>query len=247
MKKKIIIADDNKTFLMYMGLLLKRFDFKVWPAEQGIEVLKLLHLVGADIVILDVHMELMDGLSTLRKIREDKRTANVPVIMVSSDLSRETEENCRKYGCFDYLRKPIKVNEVHASLQKCFFSDMGKNRRYLRTPYNGKVVVTHNGFEYKLYAETLSEGGIYIRKEDPLPVGSAVEVEVSLEGREPIQMKGTVIYIKKLFGDFLALSPGMAIVFEGQQEEEKQALRIFVEDLIARDIFEGQEEVLIKR
>jgi hypothetical protein len=47
MGKKIIVADDNRTFLMYMGLLLKRFDFEVFPAEDGLDVLRLIKLVGA--------------------------------------------------------------------------------------------------------------------------------------------------------------------------------------------------------
>lgn len=244
--KKIIIADDNKTFLMYLGLLLKRFDFKVIPAENGLEVLRLLRLAHADIVILDVHMKMMDGLTVLRHIKEDRQTSHIPVIMLSSDSNSELIDKCKQLGCFDYLRKPLKVDQLHDAVQRCFFSHMGTNRRHLRVHYKEKVVVAHNGTRLELYTETLSEGGMYIRKEEPLPVGSEVKITCPLGDRGSIELTGKVIYTKKLFGDFLTLPPGMAIVFNGLTEEDSKSLKLFIEDVIAKDIFESQQDKLFE-
>ncbi len=61
--KKILIADDNQTFLMYMGILLKRMGFTVIPAEDGLEVLKLLKIVEPDVIMLDIRLGTMDGAS----------------------------------------------------------------------------------------------------------------------------------------------------------------------------------------
>lgn len=245
--KTIIIADDNKTFLMYLGLLLKRFDFKVIPAENGLEVLRLLRIAQADIVILDVHMKMMDGLTVLRHIKEDRQTSHIPVIMLSSDSNPEFIEKCRQLGCFEYLKKPLKVDQLHDAVQKCFFSQMGRNRKHLRIQYNEKAVVVHNGSRFDLYAETLSEGGMYIRKEEPLPVGSEVRITCPLGGRGPIELTGKVIYIKKLFGDFLTLPPGMAVVFNDLKEEDSKSLKLYIEDVIAKDIFDSQQDNLFER
>jgi len=92
MSKKIILADDNRTFLMYIGLLLKRFGFKVIPAENGLEVLKLVKLIESDVVMLDVHMQMLDGLSVLRHIKGDKRVSHTlslwyPVIPAAKQYS----------------------------------------------------------------------------------------------------------------------------------------------------------------
>lgn len=245
--KKIIIADDNKTFLMYLGLLLKRFDFKVMPAENGLEVLRLLKLSTADLVILDFHMKVMDGLTALRAIREDRQTAQMPVIMVSYDADVETMDKCRELGCYDYLTKPLKIDQLHKSLQRCFFACKGTSRKYLRAPFNGKVVLTHQGTEYALYTETLSEGGMYVIKEDPLPVGSEVVVKCDLGERGEVSAKGNVIYTKKLFGDLLTLPPGMAIKFQGLTEEDACSLKFFIEDLMAREIFDSRNNGFFKR
>jgi len=247
MSKKIILADDNRTFLMYVGLLLKRFEFKVMPAESGMEVLKLLKLSEADAVILDIHMKNMDGFTVLRHIKEDKQTAHIPVIMVSIDSSSETIEKCMEMGCFDYLTKPIKIDKLHDVLQRCFFSHIGTNRKFLRAPFHKKVIITYRGKQHELYAETLSEGGVYIRKEKPFPISSEAEIELYLNEGGSIKLKGRVIYTKKLFGDFLTLPPGMAIEFTGLTEDDSRALKFYIEDLMARDILDGQEEKVIDR
>ncbi len=245
--KKIIIADDNKTFLMYLGLLLKRLDFGVMPADNGFDVLKLSRLAEADVIMLDVHMAALDGVAVLRHLKENKETAHIPVIMLSNDASSETIQKCSDLGCFDFLKKPLKVDKLHDTLQRCFFSQRGTTRRYLRVSYTQEVLVIHAGVEYRLYAETLSEGGIYVRKEDPLPVGTQVKVKCGLGERGAVQVKGSVIYTKKSAGDFLALPPGMAIAFEGLGAEEMTKLKNYIEDIMAKDIFESQKEDLFER
>lgn len=245
--KKIIIADDNRTFLMYLGLLLKRFDFEVMPVENGLEALRLLKLSKADLVVLDVHMKVMDGLTALRLIKEDKDTAQVPVIMVSYDSDDGIMDKCANLGCYDYLTKPLKIDRLHDSLQRCFFASKGTSRKYLRVPFNEKVVLSHKGTGYALYTETLSEGGMYIIKEDPLPVGSEVSVRCHLGDKGEIRVKGRVIYTKKLLGDFLTLPPGMAIKFQGLTDSDVETIKSFIEDHVARQIFDSGNNDLFKR
>jgi CheY-like chemotaxis protein len=245
--KKIIIADDNKTFLMYLGLLLKRLEFQVMPAENGFEVLRLARLAETDLVLLDIHMTGLDGYAVLRHLKEDAETSRIPVIMLSADAKDEAMERCRQLGCFDYLKKPLRVDQLHDSLQRCFFSENGTNRKHLRISFNKKVTLTHDGIEYELFTETLSEGGMYLRKEDPFAVGSEVVVQCSLGEKGSVSVKGNVIYTKKLFGDFLTLPPGMAIAFNGLSPEDGKALKGYIEDIMAKDIFESQGEELFKR
>ena len=241
MMKRILIADDNQTFLMYLGLLLKRMEFKVMPAENGLEVLRLLKLSKIDLVVLDVHMKTMDGVTALRFIKEDPQTADVPVMMISHDADSETAEKCRDLGCFDYLLKPLKIDALHESLQRCFFGGNGRSRKFLRAPFKGKVLLSHNGNEYPLYAETLSEGGMYVIKKDPLPAGSEVVVKCGLGKAVQIVANGRVIYTKKLFGEYMTLPPGMAIEFEGLSNDDAGVLKFFIENLVAGEIFDSQD------
>ena len=243
--RKVIIADDNQTFLMYMGILLKRLGFTVLPAENGLEVLKLLKFCDPDVIILDVWLAGMDGTAILRYIKENRMTSKIPVIMVSSDSSVSVMKKCKSLGCAGYLKKPVKVEKLHDILETCVFSEIRKKRKYLRVPLNKKVVVILNGIEHELYTETLSERGVFIRKRDPFPIGSKVELLLPLEDREPLRLKGEVIHVKGLFGEVLMVPPGMGIEFKKISKTHTKMLRNFIKRQIGEDIVDSQEEDVI--
>ncbi len=242
---KIIVADDSPPSLMYIGILLKRMGVTVIPAVNGIEVLKLLKVVDADIVILDIGMDTLDGITTLKYIKEDRQTSNVPVIMMSCDSSPQMIQKCRELGCAGYLTKPVKAYELHEAL-KCLASPKGTKRKHFRALLNKKVVVNHQGVEYELYAETLSEGGIYIRKKDPFPVGSDVEVTLPLKDESLVRFKGEVVHIKGFFGGEFKILPGMGIRFKEIADDQIEALKNYIEKLIADDISDSLEETIIR-
>lgn len=244
--KKILIADDSQTFLIYMGILLKRMGFTVIPAEDGLEVLKLLKIVEPDVIMLDIRLGTMDGAAILKYIKENKQTFNMPVIMVSSDSSKEVIEKCRKLGCASYLTKPVKIDKLHEALEECVFSQKRAKRKYIRASANKRVTVAHNGIKYKLYTESLSEKGMYIRKKDPFPIGSEVEITLPLKDGASIQLKGDVVYIKGLFGDVFKVPPGMGIKFKEITDDQVEILKNYTERLIAEDILDSQEEVVIE-
>ena len=153
--RKVIIADDNQTFLMYMGILLKRLGFTVLPAENGLEVLKLLRFCEPDVIILDVWLGGVDGTSILRYIKEDRLTSNIPVIMVSSDSTSTVMKKCKSLGCAGYLKKPVKVDKLHDILETCVFSQIRTKRKHLRVSFNKKVTIVLSGVQHGLYSETL--------------------------------------------------------------------------------------------
>lgn len=243
--KKVIIADDNQTFLMYMGILLKRLGFTVLPAENGLEVLKLLKYCEPDVIILDVGLGGMEGTSILRYIKEDRLTSNIPVIMVSSDTGSSVMKKCKSLGCAGYLKKPIKVKKLHDILETCVFSQVRKKRKHLRVSINKKVTVVLDGIKHKLYTETLSARGIFIRKKDSFPIGSKVEVVLPLDGGATLKLKGEVIHVKGLFGDIMNVPPGMGIKFKKISKSNSKILRNFIKKEIGEDIVDSQEEDVI--
>lgn len=243
-KKKIIIADDSMAFIMYIGILLKRMGLDIVPAENGLEVMKIMKIMEPDLIMLDVTMQMMDGIKTLRYIKEDQQTSNIPVIMVSTDSSKEMIDKCEKLGSAGYLIKPVNVDKLYESLENNLFAPMGIKRKYLRAQFIKKVNLTFNGLTHELYAETLSEGGIYIRTKDPFPVGSKIELTLPLKNNN-INLCGNVIYTKGIFGDIFRIPPGMAIEFKDITSDDSAILRDFVKELLTRDILDSQEEPVI--
>ena len=116
-KKKRLITDDDRVFLMQMGMLMRKMGLNVTPAEDGSELLKLVKLQRPDLIMLDVHMSILDGVKTLKYLMEDKETAEIPVVIVSSDRKSETVEQCRLLGAYAFLQKPVGIRNLHEILQ----------------------------------------------------------------------------------------------------------------------------------
>jgi|Deesub1362A_J573_1020465.scaffolds.fasta_scaffold00004_83 CheY-like chemotaxis protein len=242
---KVLIADGSTAFIMYISIVLQRMGIdKIIPAESGVEALKLLKILTPDVVMLDILMPLMDGITALKYIKADEQTSGIPVILISTKHDKESREECERLGCSGYLTKPVNITELHKTLQNCITFTGGKKRKFLRTSFNRKVVLNYNGILKEFFAVTLSEGGIFIRKKDPLPVGSEVEVILPLKDKE-LSLNGTVIYQKGLFGDIFRIPPGMAIEFKDMTAEESTTLRNHIIELLTKDILEEQDEPII--
>ena len=86
-------------------------------AEEGLQQA---FLLCPDLVLLDMNLPDLDGLSVLRRLRADRRTAHIPVIAVSADALPEQIRTARDAGCDDYWAKPINFTQVHADLARRF-------------------------------------------------------------------------------------------------------------------------------
>lgn len=242
MKKTIVLADGSKSFLMYISLLLKRLGFQLLSCRNGIEALSLIRSNQPDLVMLDVHMEMLDGIATLRHIRSDHSISGVPVIMMSMDISPETIKACEDLGCAGYLPKPIKVDQLNDAIQRSLLMRGSHCRKHIRTSCGRKVTVDFQGMRLHFYTETFSAGGIYVRTENPLPSGSDVVVSLDIDHGKQRRYKGRVIYIRNEFGDLSTMSPGMAIKFMDLSAQDKLELNSFMKSLVAGDILDEQGE-----
>ncbi|MEW6107897.1 MAG: response regulator [Nitrospirota bacterium] len=247
MKIKILLVSDNKNFLMYLGLLLRRLDFRVMVAEKKTLAYKFVKIFEPDLILIDAQMKMVTPSTFIKHLKKEKKTSGTPIIVASGDPDSMLADKYKSLGCYEYFLKPLKINKLYQSLQNCFFLRHGTNRRHLRTSFNGKVTIVHNGIKHRLYTETLSEGGMYVWKKEPIREGSEVDIRLPLKGMKYINIKGSVIYMKRLFSDFFEPPPGMAIEFKGLTKNASRALEKHILDLIAEDILRNQEEPIIER
>lgn len=232
--KKILLVDDNRTFITYVALLLRKMGFtKTILAENGIEALKLLKLWRPDIVMMDIYMPGMGGIETMQRMKESPDTAEIPVILISAAPDEQIYEDTLGLGVVGLLRKPFTVEMLYDMLQESLQA-LGANRRaHIRIPYENKVAVMIDGKPEIYYSVTLSEGGIYIRRNPPLPVGTEVEVIIPLRMEHAMHIKGTVIYTRALSTDSLDVPPGMAVRFKDISAEDVSVLSAYVKELIS--------------
>jgi two-component system, OmpR family, KDP operon response regulator KdpE len=112
---KIMVVDDEQAIRDALGRKLRREGFNVILAGSGIEGLRLFHGERPDLVILDIVMPEMDGLTVCQRIRE---IAETPVMMLSANaITEEDIIQGLNAGADEYLVKPLRLNEFVARVQ----------------------------------------------------------------------------------------------------------------------------------
>jgi len=115
---QVLLVDDEERFLSTTKILLEKRGVTVFTAISGVEALKVLEEKRIDIVILDVKMPGMDGVETLRKIKQ--RFPLLEVIMLTGHASVESAVEGLKLGAFDYVMKPCDVPDMLEKIKEAY-------------------------------------------------------------------------------------------------------------------------------
>lgn len=117
MYKVMIVEDDPMVAMINEQFINRCSGFKVASkCSNGEEALAMLEEASADLVIMDVYMPRLDGIETLKKIRE--KDIPVSVIMVTAANDNKTVEEAIRLGAVDYLVKPFTFDRFRQSLEK---------------------------------------------------------------------------------------------------------------------------------
>jgi len=114
----VLLVDDEVEFLETLVKRLKRRNLSVSGVNSGEKAIESLAQDPVDIVVLDVKMPGMDGLTTLKEIK--KRFPLIEVIMLTGHASMEVAIEGMEQGAFDYLMKPMDIDELLYKLQDAY-------------------------------------------------------------------------------------------------------------------------------
>jgi DNA-binding response OmpR family regulator len=103
--KKVLIIEDESTLLLVLSEKFKREGFSVFEAKDGAEGLKTALKNHPDIILLDIIMPSMDGLTMLKKLREDRWGNKVPVLVLSNLGDPDQINQATGGGIIEYLVK----------------------------------------------------------------------------------------------------------------------------------------------
>jgi len=112
MAKRILVVDDDENILSLERTILEQKGFDVTAAAGGAEALKLLAGQVFDLVLLDVMMPEIDGFTVCRKIKEDPRLKDVPVIFLTAKGGGEALAEGFESGAVMYINKPFTANKL---------------------------------------------------------------------------------------------------------------------------------------
>ena len=116
---KILAAEDNKINQILIRKTLEKFKLNVTIVEDGQEALNILENKKFDILLLDLHMPILDGYETAKRIREsDKDYSSIPIIALTATAIKGEEERCIALGMNEYITKPFKQKDLFEAINK---------------------------------------------------------------------------------------------------------------------------------
>ncbi len=153
-QQRVLVVDDEENIRHMLGLLLKRAGYAVDLAADGREALAAMEQTGYDVVLVDLRMPGMDGMTLLEEIQT--RGYGSTVIVMSAYGSMDTAIEAMKRGAYDYLNKPFEADEVVLTLRKAEERERLKaeNRRLLgqvRRDYSFHNIIARSDVMKKIF------------------------------------------------------------------------------------------------
>ena len=117
--RTILVVEDNDMNMQLVEFLLEEGGYDIVKATSGEEALSLTREGAApDLILMDIHLPGMDGLSVVRAMKEDARTARIPILALTAHAMRGDRDRFLDAGCDGYISKPIDVKTFIASIER---------------------------------------------------------------------------------------------------------------------------------
>lgn len=117
MTGKILIVDDAASNRMILRAMLEHDYYTILEAQDGVEALEMARSEAPDLILLDVNMPNMNGFEACRQLKSKIKTANIPVIMVTTAKRAEEKYEGLSAGADDFLSKPISKDILFARVR----------------------------------------------------------------------------------------------------------------------------------
>ena len=115
---RILLVEDNEINQFVVDELLKGVGYSVDIANNGEEALQKIGLDHYDLILMDIHMPVMDGLTATRMIRESKEFSHLPIIAMTANAMITDKEKSLSNGLDDHITKPISPEILYSTLDK---------------------------------------------------------------------------------------------------------------------------------
>ncbi|MFZ2300526.1 MAG: response regulator [Gallionella sp.] len=113
---RLLLVDDDAFSRKLMLEILRRPGVRVDVAENGAEAVEKIGQADYAAVLMDCQMPVMDGFDATRKIRADKRFADLPILALSGDAAGDDKEKCIECGMNGHIAKPVDAGQLFATL-----------------------------------------------------------------------------------------------------------------------------------
>jgi CheY-like chemotaxis protein len=229
----VLIVDNNISDLFLAAMLLQHFNYQVCTASTVGQTLDLVSVAMPSLIMTDLVLPGMSGVDLLRLVKQDPRTASIPVVIFYHAGDEAAERRCRDAGAAGCIPKPIEAEHLFRTVQRTIEHTPRANIRIQTT-----LSVTINRQSLDMIegdcASILSEQGMYVRMSDPYPRNELLTVQINLNGQK-ISVDTMVLYsYTHGYGPFK--EPGMGLRFLRIAPEDQLFIRKFIREEIMKGI-----------
>ncbi|OFX75680.1 MAG: two-component system response regulator [Bacteroidetes bacterium GWE2_29_8] len=118
MGKTILIVDDSESIREVVSFTLEGAGHSVLKGVDGQDALKLLDGKDIDLIITDLHMPIMDGISLIREVRQKEQYKFVPILFLTTESQTEKKMEAKEAGATGWIVKPFVPEKLLAAINK---------------------------------------------------------------------------------------------------------------------------------
>ena len=116
--KRILVVEDNEMNMQLVEFLLDEGGYAILKANSGEEALTVARNgEPIDLILMDIHLPGVDGLSVVRELKADARTKTIPILALTAHAMRGDKDRFLQAGCDGYISKPIDVKTFLSSIE----------------------------------------------------------------------------------------------------------------------------------
>jgi len=116
--KKILIVEDNSDYREIMNLFITNMGHQTIKAKNSYEAITFAEAEGPDLILMDIQLPDVDGVMTTAMLKQNPKTARIPVVALTAGMSALGEEKGLKVGIATYLIKPVSLQMLKKTIEE---------------------------------------------------------------------------------------------------------------------------------
>ncbi len=229
-KSSILVVDSSASYIFYVAMLLKKFQYDVQIASTAEDAIRLIARSAPSVVITDTTLPKMSGVDLLKQLKKNSSLSFIPVMIHTADPNPAIKAVCMDARCAGYFIKPVEPDALYRTIQA---ATEATPRQTIRIRVTLKARITGAGAGPANRVEdvtSLSDGGLYIKTSVPEPVNVLVPLKLLIRKRE-LALTAVVLYSSVKIGGPHS-EPGMGLKFVTIEPEDRNFIREYIREQV---------------
>lgn len=112
MAKRVLIVEDDLLNRMFYEAVLSQRGYELLLVDDGASVLEAVESFAPDLITMDIHLPHVSGRELIHAIRQNPKTAHIPILAITAFAGKRDETNIRQAGASSYLAKPLSIERL---------------------------------------------------------------------------------------------------------------------------------------